>query len=142
MKNLADFLYATTDVAIWSTVEIGIGIAAMCAATLRPMFRVMLSGSGYGSRTGRTSQPWGTPADRPSGYIRSHGLDDGFMLRGDIGKNGGTTATVRAGDEESFTEGRDTLRGKGSVDKLRGDSESDEWRITVTKTTKMTQSIE
>ncbi|KAF1845062.1 uncharacterized protein K460DRAFT_282288 [Cucurbitaria berberidis CBS 394.84] len=34
-----DFLYATTDIAIWSTVEPGIGIVAGCIATLRPLVR-------------------------------------------------------------------------------------------------------
>lgn len=37
-----DFLYSTTDVAIWSTVEPGIGIAAGSIACLRPLFRVWL----------------------------------------------------------------------------------------------------
>jgi hypothetical protein len=37
-----DFLYATTDVAIWSTVEPGIGIVAASIACLRPLFRVWL----------------------------------------------------------------------------------------------------
>ncbi|KAH7093331.1 hypothetical protein FB567DRAFT_172568 [Paraphoma chrysanthemicola] len=35
-----DFLYATTDVAIWSTVEPGIGIVAGSIACLRPLFRL------------------------------------------------------------------------------------------------------
>ncbi|KAF2621644.1 hypothetical protein BU25DRAFT_482616 [Macroventuria anomochaeta] len=35
----SDFLYATTDVAIWSTVEPGIGITASSIATLRPLVR-------------------------------------------------------------------------------------------------------
>lgn len=34
-----DFLFATTDVAIWSTVEPGLGIVAAGAVTLRPLFR-------------------------------------------------------------------------------------------------------
>jgi hypothetical protein len=34
MSNLADFLYATSDVAIWSTVETGIGITAAAVSTL------------------------------------------------------------------------------------------------------------
>ncbi len=34
-----DFLFATTDVAIWSTVEPGLGIVAAGAITLRPLFR-------------------------------------------------------------------------------------------------------
>jgi hypothetical protein len=37
-----DFLYATTDVAIWSTVEPGIGITAGSAACLRPLFRILI----------------------------------------------------------------------------------------------------
>ena len=34
-----DFLFATTDVAIWSTVEPGLGIVAAGAVALRPLFR-------------------------------------------------------------------------------------------------------
>ncbi|KAF2853217.1 hypothetical protein T440DRAFT_390525 [Plenodomus tracheiphilus IPT5] len=37
-----DFLYYTTDVAIWSTVELGIGIVAGNIATLRPLIRQCL----------------------------------------------------------------------------------------------------
>jgi hypothetical protein len=42
LSDQADFLYATTDVAIWSCVETGVGIAAACCATLRPLFRTFL----------------------------------------------------------------------------------------------------
>ena len=35
-----DFLWATTDVALWSTVEPGIGITAGSMACLRPLFRI------------------------------------------------------------------------------------------------------
>lgn len=44
-----DFLYSTTDVAIWSTVEPGIGITAACIATLRPLVRDCLCHTGLGS---------------------------------------------------------------------------------------------
>jgi hypothetical protein len=37
-----DFLYSTVDVALWSTIEPGIGITAGCLACLRPLFRVWL----------------------------------------------------------------------------------------------------
>ncbi|KAF2676079.1 hypothetical protein K458DRAFT_322826 [Lentithecium fluviatile CBS 122367] len=37
-----DFLYATVDVALWSTVEPGIGITAGCIATLRPLLQNLL----------------------------------------------------------------------------------------------------
>ncbi|RTE73803.1 hypothetical protein BHE90_011763 [Fusarium euwallaceae] len=36
-----DFLYATLDIAIWSTVEGGLGITAGSLATLRPLFRII-----------------------------------------------------------------------------------------------------
>jgi len=40
-----DFLFAATDVAIWSTVEPGMGITAASLATLRPLFRNFLAKS-------------------------------------------------------------------------------------------------
>lgn len=43
LSNQEDFLYATTDVAIRSTSETGIGIAAFSIATLRPLFRTFYS---------------------------------------------------------------------------------------------------
>ncbi|KAH6671296.1 hypothetical protein B0J14DRAFT_456764, partial [Halenospora varia] len=42
IKTLAitdDWLYYTTDVAIWSTIEPGLGLIAVAGATLRPLFR-------------------------------------------------------------------------------------------------------
>ncbi|KAF5868029.1 putative integral membrane protein [Botrytis fragariae] len=35
-----DFLYVTTDIAIWSTIEPGLGIIAFSGATLRPLLRL------------------------------------------------------------------------------------------------------
>jgi len=40
-----DFLYATTDVAIWSCSETGLAITAACGAVLRPLFREVLASS-------------------------------------------------------------------------------------------------
>ncbi|KAF2025881.1 hypothetical protein EK21DRAFT_103588 [Setomelanomma holmii] len=42
-----DFLWRTTDIAIWSTVEPGIGIVAGSIACLRPLFRVWLWRLGF-----------------------------------------------------------------------------------------------
>ena len=42
LMNGQDFLYATTDVALWSTIEPGIGIAAGSMACLRPLARLWL----------------------------------------------------------------------------------------------------
>ncbi|KAF4551085.1 Hypothetical protein D9617_14g075410 [Elsinoe fawcettii] len=41
-----DFLYNTTEVAILSALEIGLGITAACAATLRPLFQGRLDSRG------------------------------------------------------------------------------------------------
>src|ERR1700761_8704457 len=42
LTQTSDFLYATVNVAIWSTVEPGVGITGVCMATLRPLFKSCL----------------------------------------------------------------------------------------------------
>lgn len=54
LTNGPDFLYATTDVAIWSTVEPGIGITASSIATLRPLVRHCLWRMGFKSAPGHS----------------------------------------------------------------------------------------
>ncbi|KAI0023094.1 hypothetical protein F4780DRAFT_127665 [Xylariomycetidae sp. FL0641] len=49
-----DFLYDTTDVAIWSTIEEGLAISAGSFATLRPLFKLL------GYKLGFTSSPHST----------------------------------------------------------------------------------
>ena len=83
MGDVDDFLYATTDVAIWSCVETGIGITTACLATLRPLLRTWLERTGFGStpnhRKGGNSYPMPGPR---TGYSRGHarggstGLED------------------------------------------------------------------
>ncbi|RMZ74533.1 integral membrane [Pyrenophora seminiperda CCB06] len=58
----SDFLYSTTDIAIWSTVEPGIGIAAGSIATLRPLVRHI---------QGRLDLSNATPEDRSPAYYPS-----------------------------------------------------------------------
>lgn len=57
--NSPDFLWATTDIAIWSTIEQGLAITAGSLATLRPLFFLALH------RLGLSTQPTG---QRPSNY--------------------------------------------------------------------------
>jgi hypothetical protein len=45
LSNKADFLYATTDVAIWTCCETGLAITATSAATLRPLFQSFIARS-------------------------------------------------------------------------------------------------
>ncbi|KAJ5692682.1 hypothetical protein N7462_002105 [Penicillium macrosclerotiorum] len=49
-----DFLYATTNISIWSNVEAGLGIAAGSLVTLRPLFRWFRDPSYGGTRSKRT----------------------------------------------------------------------------------------
>ncbi|KAF3031873.1 hypothetical protein E8E12_001414 [Didymella heteroderae] len=55
LTNGPDFLYATTDVAVWSTVEPGIGITASSIATLRPLVRHWLWWMGFASAPGHSN---------------------------------------------------------------------------------------
>jgi hypothetical protein len=163
LSNQEDFLYATTDVALWSIAETGIGIAASSFATLRPVFRTFLSRSKLlgGSSSQNASNPW--PASGHPGYIRSRskgGLEE-FGLRSDIGKNRGVTTVVEAGVDVERGDGKGVMR---SISERRGsgghltsaptawnDSESrlteassedsESWGAGIRKTTVSTQNV-
>lgn len=138
IKQLAqdDFLYSTTDVAIWSTVEPGIGITAAAMATLRPLFRTFLSrsklfGSSTRSRSGSNAWPSSKKANR-GGYIRSRdGQQDMELgLRSDIAKGTGITTTIKStslpDDEENEIGVSRKLKRSGSGRGLRwNDGEGD-----------------
>lgn len=100
--NRPDFLYDFTDLAIWSTLEIGIALTASSLATLTPLFRkIKFFSSAYGtSRTGGESggAPGGT---RPS-FVRTGGQSRG---------SGG--GTVTGGDDERNQAEDDRRRGLG-----------------------------
>ena len=111
LKNMADFLYATTDVAIWSTSETGIGITASSIATLRPLFRTFFLRSklmgGTSSQDG--SSPWPLSGGARHGYVRSGSArkdeEFQFALRTDIKKDAGITTVIGTdGDLERQTE--------------------------------------
>jgi len=72
--NNADFLYGTTDAAIWSLVEAGTGILAGSIATLRPLFRLVLGTLGLTSR----GTPGSNNFDRDGCYRSgvTHRMDD------------------------------------------------------------------
>ncbi|KAG4430976.1 hypothetical protein IFR05_013536 [Cadophora sp. M221] len=52
-----DFLFATTDIALWSTVEPGLGLCAAGGATLRPLFRKFYNLSTLRSRPTHNTHP-------------------------------------------------------------------------------------
>jgi hypothetical protein len=90
-----EFLWRTADVAIWTTVEVGIGITAGNLGTLRPLMQRVMSFMGISSSTGRDTKDW-TKRHRNGnhGYMESGGtpLED-FTAKGAIK----TTVTIRGG---------------------------------------------
>lgn len=89
LSNKSDFLYATTDVAIWSCCESGLAITAASAATLRPIFHNFISRSKlFGNTTAprRQENTWIGQRGYGGGYVRNHhsaaGIDElGFADR-------------------------------------------------------------
>lgn len=86
LGNESDFLYATTDVAIWSCSETGLAITAACGAVLRPLFREILAssrsaGSRALSRGKDYSGMFGSEVEKRVSVVRNSrrraSLDDG-----------------------------------------------------------------
>ncbi|KAK1623612.1 hypothetical protein BDP81DRAFT_465247 [Colletotrichum phormii] len=69
-----DFLWATTDVALWSTVEPGIGITAASIATLRPLWQLIWYRAGMRSQAPRQIA-WRERFKGQPSYVRSDGSD-------------------------------------------------------------------
>ncbi|KAF2465639.1 uncharacterized protein BDR25DRAFT_295297 [Lindgomyces ingoldianus] len=91
LTNGQDFLWANTDVAIWSTVEPGIGITAASMATLKPLLQTCLwrigpteAPSSARLRPSNRSSPMGQNQKHCSRiwYHRSLGLDDLRLVKG------------------------------------------------------------
>jgi hypothetical protein len=99
----ADFLYRTTDFAIWTTVEVGVGITAGCIATLKPLLRSDLLSLGVTRQS--SGKPWSK--DTTSKLGDNHGGQPLDELRPVIGDSV-TTTTVTSerisseSDEETF----------------------------------------
>jgi hypothetical protein len=94
LTETEDFLWANTDVSIWSTVEPGIGIIASSMATMRPLFIAFFSRSKlFGSTTRGNTYPRNTSQ---LGYFRRRKniSANEIELHSDLGKNIRVTTTV------------------------------------------------
>ncbi|KAH7402831.1 hypothetical protein BKA66DRAFT_564726 [Pyrenochaeta sp. MPI-SDFR-AT-0127] len=107
--NSPDFLWATTDIAIWSTVEQGLAITAGSLATLRPLFFLAMA------RLGLNTRPSG---QRPSGYGNSgklpihdgpHSRQKSDQFRPEIYKLSNVVQT-KGSDEESIKHDEEYLK--------------------------------
>ncbi|KAF9879691.1 hypothetical protein CkaCkLH20_02502 [Colletotrichum karsti] len=70
LLNGDDFLWATTDVALWSTVEPGIGITAASLATLRPLWQLVWYRAGVKSQAPRAIA-WRERLQAKPSYVQS-----------------------------------------------------------------------
>ncbi|KAH7237336.1 hypothetical protein B0J15DRAFT_570212 [Fusarium solani] len=104
-----DFLYATLDIAIWSTVEGGLGITAGSLATLRPLFRII--GPKFGLSTRGPSILQDSDRHEPRGFM---------------GDSEGTRGRKKDGELFSLTafKGRNEL-GKGMVCEIGNEGAQD-----------------
>ncbi|KAL6809507.1 hypothetical protein V8C40DRAFT_259173 [Trichoderma camerunense] len=79
-KNI-DFLWATTDIAIWSTTEQGLAITAGSLATLRPLFRKIAAKLGWSTMRSTGDVPGGSASNRnTTGRSKKKGSRDPFSL--------------------------------------------------------------
>jgi len=107
-----DFLFATTDVAIWSTIEPGLGIVAAAGATLRPLFRTFYAltsqrsqqRSQHASRAGYFQQQSASRPSIPHTKSASSISDDVEMK--------GTVVTTSVGNSDAFG---DLKSGEGGI---------------------------
>ncbi|KAH0362214.1 integral membrane protein, partial [Aureobasidium melanogenum] len=134
-----EFLWRTADVAIWTTVEMGIGITAGNLGTLRPLMQRLMTFMGISSSTGPGSKTWskrnrnGTHAYMGSGATP---LED-FTGKGAVK----TTVTIRGGasnadtqwgglsrtdSEEEFVPGANKLHDGGILHSVQIDTQYEE----------------
>ena len=162
LTHTEDFLYASIHVALWSSVEPGLGLVALSLATLRPLFRSCLIRLGLTDPDpSATTAGFPTKPPLPStqrhyaqanvvnGYVV---FDKEVQLEG-IAKRMGNESHVEAGLQHSPTEnalGRgDSFRLKSGAnwasrkrpedDRMSTDKTSDD-EIAITKTMRVTTS--
>ncbi|KAF2797316.1 hypothetical protein K505DRAFT_269741 [Melanomma pulvis-pyrius CBS 109.77] len=99
-----DFLYRTTDFAIWTTVEVGVGITAGSIATLKPLMKSAIASLGTTRGQNSSGMPWSKATGSKLDNFGGQPLD---ALRPTAGKSAQTT-TITGGrvssesDEETF----------------------------------------
>lgn len=94
----------TVGIAIWSTVENGVGITAGCVATLRPLVSMTLKK--FGMRSGFESRGPSRATDIPKDIPRGHRMSLQAMSFGNRAHNGHGTVTTITGQR-----GKDHSRG-------------------------------
>ncbi|KAH6954686.1 hypothetical protein DER45DRAFT_314566 [Fusarium avenaceum] len=118
-----DFLWNTLDIAIWSTIEQGLAIAASSLATLRPLLKLA------GFRMGFTSKPVSVG---PSGYLSSPRTPGPGTGSGFPGRDAYTLSSV---SRPEATESRGGKFGSSFVNDLEnGITKETKWEVKISHT--------
>ncbi|KAH9887510.1 hypothetical protein F4778DRAFT_786351 [Xylariomycetidae sp. FL2044] len=98
LTDEADFLYSTADVAIWSTVETGLGITTAGVATLRPLLKTWFGGGSSAPGHGTSAA---APQYRKTGsHSKRSQNDGGFDLHLRTNKGTGVTTVIDSDEVE------------------------------------------
>lgn len=100
-SNKGEWLYDTTDLAIWSTVEVGVGITAASLPTLRPLLQPLMYKFGIDLSAGGTTpelQMMSVPKERAHSRLRGlHRMRRSDDLEELTGRGDITLTTITAG---------------------------------------------
>ncbi|KAI1497914.1 hypothetical protein F5X99DRAFT_395330 [Biscogniauxia marginata] len=101
-----DFLWATVDIAIWSTTEQGLAITAGSLATLRPLYRMAAQRLGMWSSTTGLAQSGNMPKTIGSSGMGKSGGRYGKGSQGSRSYGGDFSLTTFARTDEEAQDGR------------------------------------
>ncbi|OJJ32503.1 hypothetical protein ASPWEDRAFT_116810 [Aspergillus wentii DTO 134E9] len=112
-----DFLYATSNISIWSNIEAGLGITAGSLTTLRPLIRFLRDGSSASRSTPHT------PGSFPLSSTFGHGLKSSKSRRSRTRTNPDDARHLWTGSHDEYTGTTTTVM--GSHDPHRNTSEEE-----------------
>lgn len=137
-----DFLFATVDVAIWSTVEPGVGIIAAAALALRPLFKKFYGLSSRGTTKANAQSFKGsngqTNHKKEKLYISQdsfEGFDDDAVEMGPAG----STSVVRTTSTSNHKKGGRFFSGKSRSSNSSDEEKGTGWKVQVEKTVEVSR---
>ncbi|KAI1840394.1 hypothetical protein JX265_007215 [Neoarthrinium moseri] len=126
LTDINDFLYSTADVAIWSTIETGLGITAAGVATLRPLLKTFFGGGSSAPGHGTSARQWQrTGSGHPKG-------ETGFDLHDRSNKGLGVTTVIDYGNNHGVDIESQKVKGDNRSDTSNPFAGGDDWNSSQT----------